>query len=333
MTAYTDMKDAVASALYEIASADPDVVVLSTDCGAAKFALFEEHLPDQLHNVGIAEQNAILVATGLAHTGKRVFVYGITNFVTARCFEMIKNTICFMELPVTILGVGAGYGYSQDGPTHHIIQDIAIMRALPGMTIWSPSDLNMTAGLTQAAHRSGGPNYIRMDKGPFDELYSADDDFAAGLTQLRFGDDVTIAATGIMVGEALKIARELDARGISAALIDVYRLKPLNVELLLSCIGDAPLVTLEEHTLHGGLGSIFCETLSDYAVPRPVKRIGIEDTYHLAAGSRQWLRSLDGLDAATVTTTIEAWLAEPVVRAGRGYAPAGTAVSHVKLQG
>jgi transketolase len=333
MTHYTDMKDAVASALFEIASNDRDVVVLSTDCGAAKFALFEEHLPEQLHNVGIAEQNAILVATGLAHTGKRVFVYGITNFVTARCYEMIKNTICFMELPVTILGVGAGYGYSQDGPTHHIVQDIAFMRALPGLTIYSPSSLNMIAGLTREAYRLGRPAYVRLDKGPFDERYGEHDDFSAGMTLLRPGDDVAIATTGIMVGEALTIAGELESRGIEAAVIDCYRLKPLNDELLLGLIGERPVVTIEEHTLHGGLGSIVCETLSDHGVGSPVRRFGIDDAYHLPAGSRQWLRSQDGLDSATVTMTIEAWLAEPAVGARRGPSPAGTAVAHARLQG
>jgi transketolase len=333
MTPYTDMKDAVAGALFEIASNDPEVVVLSTDCGAAKFALFEQHLPEQLHNVGIAEQNAILVATGLAHTGKRVFVYGISNFVTARCYEMIKNTICFMELPVTILGVGAGYGYSQDGPTHHIVQDIAFMRALPGLTIYSPSSLNMIAGLTRAAYRGRRPAYVRMDKGPFEERYAVDDDFSAGLALLRPGDDVTIVATGIMAGEAQQVAGDLESRGVSAAVIDCYRLKPLNAQLLLDLIGGRPVVTLEEHTLHGGLGSIVCETLSDHGAGSPVKRFGIDDAYHLPAGSRQWLRAQDGLDSATVTRTIEAWLAEPAVRSRRSASYAGTAAAHARLQG
>jgi len=151
-----------------------------------------------------------------------------------------------------------------------------------------------------------------MDKGPFERLYDPEvvHDFSPGLILLRPGDDATIVATGIMVTEALKVTDRLAQRGVNAAIIDLYRLKPVNDALLVSLVADRPVITLEEHTVHGGLGSIVCEALSDHGSSARLKRIAIPDTYHLAVGSREWLRSRDGLDVAAVTATIESWLTD-----------------------
>ena len=310
MRVYTDARDATFNELYDIAMADQDVIVLSADTGAFKFSEFQKDIPKQFYNVGVAEQNAMAVAAGLAHTGKKVFVFGISNFVTSRCYEMIKNDICFMDLPVTILGMGTGYTYSIDGPTHHVTQDISIMRALPGMTIWSPSDCTMTGALVHQAYQNDGPKYIRIDKGPFATFYDPQDhDFEGGLAPIRSGGDLTVVATGIMVTQALEVVEKLGDHGMEAGIIDFYRLKPANESLFLSLVGDSQrIVTLEEHTILGGLGSIVCEVLADSGVTIPVKRIGIDDKYRLEVGSREWVRSLDGLDVPSITETILDWV-------------------------
>lgn len=307
---YNDARDATFDELYQIALRDPKVVVLTADTGALMFKEFKRNIPKQFFNVGVAEQNAISAATGLALTGRHVFVFGITTFVTLRCYEQIKIDICYMELPVTILGMGTGYTYSSDGPTHHMTEDISIMRALPGITIWSPSDYAMTAQAVHLAYQTLGPSYIRIDKGPFTHIYeNRNHNFDDGLAVLKPGEDLTIVATGIMVSEALKVADGLEEHGIQAGVVDLYRLKPVNKKLLIGAIKlSKRIVTLEEHTVLGGLGSIVHEILADNGILIPVKVFGIPDTYRCEMGSREMLRSLDGLDVPTISKTVLGWV-------------------------
>lgn len=202
---YSDTRDAIIGELFDLASADRRIVLLSADTGAYKLKEFKAKLPGQFYNVGISEQNAISVAGGLAATGRHVFVFGITNFVTMRALKQIKLDLCCMRRPVTILGLGTGFVYSIDGPTHHITEDVAIMRALPEMQIWCPSDYAMAAASVREALKHGGPGYIRFDKGPFTPVYAPDEDFSPGMARLADGRDLTIVATGVMTTLALKL--------------------------------------------------------------------------------------------------------------------------------
>jgi len=307
---YNDTRDATFEELYEIALRDRNVVVLSADTGALMFKEFKKSISKQFFNVGVAEQNAISVAAGLALTGKHVFVFGISSFVTFRCYEQIRIDICCMELPVTILGMGTGYTYSSDGPTHHMTEDVSIMRALPGMTIWCPSDYMMTAQVVHLAYKTPGPSYIRIDKGPFTHIYdNSDHNFGDGLAVLKVGEDLTIVATGIMVSQALELADELGKNGIQAGVVDLYRLKPVDKRLLIDAVmASKRIVTLEEHTVLGGLGSIVLEILADNGILMPVKVFGIPDKYRDEVGSRKMLRSLDGLDVPGISKTILEWM-------------------------
>lgn len=307
---YADTRDAVFGELYEIARARRDVMVLTADTGALKFHEFAEHLPDQFANLGIAEQNAISVAGGLATTGRHVFVFGISNFVTMRCLEQIKVDVCCMARAVTILGLGTGYGYSIDGPTHHVTEDIAIMRALPGMRVWCPSDYTMTAALVRLAADTPGPSYLRIDKGPFTPVYPEGTDFTAGVARVRAGRDVTIVATGIMVTQALAVADALGQGGIEAGIVDVYRLKPANADELLALLAGPTrrIVVLEEHSVLGGLGGLVAEVVAEHDRTLVVKRLGVPDVYHAEVGGREWLRGLDGLDVAGVTASVRRFL-------------------------
>ena len=307
---YNDTRDATFEELYDIALGDPNVILLSADTGALIFQEFKKNIPNQFFNVGVAEQNAMSVAAGLALTGKHVFVFGITTFITLRCYEQVKIDICSMGLPVTILGMGTGYVYSSDGPTHHMTEDVALMRALPGITIWSPSDYTMTAQVVHLAHKTPSPSYIRIDKGPFTHIYdNSDHNFGDGLAVLRPGKDLTIVATSIMVSQALELVDELGKQGIQVGVVDLYRLKPVNEKLLVDAIKlSKRIVTLEEHTILGGLGSIVCEILAGNGIHIPIKIFGIPDKYQCEVGSREWLRLLDGLDVASISKAVLEWM-------------------------
>ncbi|MBN1359575.1 MAG: hypothetical protein JW993_03235 [Sedimentisphaerales bacterium] len=310
---YTEARDACFEELFDIASRDRDVILLTADTGAFAFKRFRKELPGQFFNVGIAEQNAMSVAAGLVLGGKRVFVFGISNFVTLRCFEQLKLDICCMDLPVTVIGMGTGYVYPKDGPTHHMTDVLSLVRTLPGLEIWSPSDYSIIAAAVRSAYRSTGPTYIYMDKGPFDSMYAPDADFSEGLALLRAGRDVTLVATGIMVPQAMRVAEQLSEGGIDAAVVDLYRLKPLNVPRLRGLLAASRrVVTMEENTIIGGLGSLVCEVVAEEGLLTRVKRIGMRDTYHCEIGDRESMRALDGIDLNSATETICQWLGTDV---------------------
>lgn len=305
---YSDPRDATFEELYKIACNDSDVMMLTADTGARKFKDFQANIPDQFLNVGIAEQNIMSVAAGLSAVGKKVFVFGIGTFMTTRCYEHIKIDICTMKRAVTIIGMSTGYGYASDGPTHHVIEDVAIMRALPNMTIWSPSDCVSTADAINKSYASGTPNYMRFDKEIRTPIY---DDGAeiCGVQKIRSGSDLAIVATSIMTSRGLSIAGELEQKGINASVIDVTCLKPMRSDILVSHLSEcSKVVTLEEHTIFGGLGSIVCQSMAEHGILKPIKQFGIPDTFHSDVGSRQYICSLDGIDNASILEGILKWI-------------------------
>lgn len=287
------------------------------------FKDFKKSMPEQIYNVGIAEQNTISVAAGLSLAGKKVFVFAIADFITLRCFEQIKIDICSMNLPVVIIGMGTGYMYSEDGPTHHMVDDISLMRALPGMTIWNVSDYTMAAVATHLAYENKGPSYLRFDRG-YNPKYTYETNFNNGLSVLKKGvrfelqnkivpelrvKELMIISTGVMVDQALKISVELDEMGISNGVIDLYRLKPLNEESFLNSIADATrIVTIEEHTIFGGIGSIVCETMAKHDILKPIKIIGIPDVLRSEIGDRETMRSFDKIDTKSIVVRIKEWI-------------------------
>ena len=303
---YMEARDAVFQELYNIAKDDPDVILLSVDTGAFLLKEFQKNLPNQFYNVGIAEQNSMSVAAGLALSGKKVFVFGIANFVTLRCFEQLKLDICCMDLPVTVIAMGSGFMYSKDGPTHHMTDIITLTRTLPGMTVWSPSDFNCIAGVTQKAYKSNSPNFIYMDRGPFEPLYSQEENYDKGYCQVQDGSSVTIVSTGIMTSQAIQVSKELLSENIECKIIDVYRIKPISSESFYnSLFNSKKIITLEENVTSGGLGSLVCEVLAQKGSSIPVKMLGITDEYRTEIGDREILRSYCGLDQNSIMKTIK----------------------------
>jgi len=300
------------SALYKIMQQDKNVVLLAGDVGAITMDDIRAGFPDRCINVGIAEGNMMGVAAGMAMSGKTVFVFTFVPFVTMRCYEQLRIDVCLHNLSVKAIGVGPGVDYSTLGPTHHGLEDITLMRALPGMQILSPCDDTQAMAFCRMAYGTPGPFYIRLDRNGQPLVYSdGQQDFSQGLKRLREGKDLLILATGKMVLTALSVTERLAKHSISAGVIDVFRIKPLNKELLLRTIGNPQyVVTLEEHSIIGGLGSAVAEVLAESSSTVKFNRLGLPDDFCRRYGTRQLLQADIGLDVEGISKT----LAEMVIK-------------------
>lgn len=309
-TIYSDMRDAFFEELYLIAKKDKDVILLIGDQGAKTLEKFYKDIPSQVLNAGIAEQNIISTAAGLALGGKKVFAHAIAHFISLRCYEQIKIDISLMKLPVTIVGVGAGFAYGSDGPSHHSNQDIAALRAIPGMRILNASDTVSLSSFPHLVYNNPCPTYIRFDKGNFPPLYNKNShDFNDGVGEIKPGKDATIISTGVMVHRALEVARQLEGQGIEVGVIDLYRLKPVNGELLLDLLKTSKnIITIEEHLAYGGLGTIISDFLSDHNLSLKFKRFGLADDNCFDYGSRDYMHEKAGLDVESLSSNISKWL-------------------------
>lgn len=310
------MRDAFFNSLYDIAKKDKRVILITADCGAPSLDKFREELSSQYFTVGIAEQNMISIAAGLALDGKIVYTYAITPFASLRCYEQIKVDVCCMGLAVTILGLGAGFAYDIMGPTHHATEDISIMRALPDITIFNPSDSIMAGNFARLSYELPGPKYIRFDRGSIPFLYSNKKvDFSKGLIHLKRGQDLCIITTGIMVHLALKVADKLSKYSINCGIIDVYQLKPIDKKLILEIVDSYKyILTLEEHFLTGGLGTAISEILCDNERNVRIKRLGICDRYYFEYGGRRHLHKLCGLDKQSIVDNIVKWMPKRLIK-------------------
>jgi transketolase len=307
--AATDIRDAFFNEVYLLAQADRRVMVLTDDQGAFALDRIRAELPSQYINVGIAEQNLINLAAGLAIGGMKPFACGISNFMSLRCSEQISVNLCAMNLPVTIVASGGGLTYASDGPTHHSIQDAAVMRTMPNMKIFNPADAMSTAACARLCHQSDGPSYVRIEKGQLPGLYAPDDNFSPGLSRLREGVDALIISTGYLTQTAVKVASELQFLGIDCGVLDLYRLKPLNTGALLTQLRQAQrIIIMEEQTPIGGIGSLVCELLGEHGLAVRVRRYHLPDAPCYRYGSREWLHQEFGLDFLSVARGIADWL-------------------------
>ncbi len=301
------MRFQVIETIYQHALSNPRIFFLTGDLGHAHREDFRKNLPHQYINVGIAEQNMIGIAAGLALSGNKVFVYSITPFITMRCYEQIKVDVCYQNVDVTVIGVGAGYAYSTCGCTHHAIEDIAIMRALPNMHIYSPSNPFEARVITEYLFTQSHPAYLRIGKGgepaPVEEYPL---EMNKGLV-MKPGNDLTIFSTGIMVNEALVASELLAKNGLSAEVINIHTIKPLDEDLIVNraCTRDAIFV-LEEHNIMGGLGEAIARIICERAPVRKIifKCFGVPDQYNQRSGSQHYMRSCYGLHAENIAQEI-----------------------------
>ncbi len=301
-----DFRDAVFSAIHRAMRRDSRVVVATNDMGAMGLDAIRAEFPIRVINVGIAEQNLMSVAGGLAMAGKVVFAYGIVSHITARCLEQIKLDICAMNLPVALVGVGAGLAYGNDGPTHHGTEDVAFLRALPGIRIFNPCDWVSTDKAVEMIAADPGPAYIRLDKEKPDPVYdAARDDFSAGIKVLSPSAPLTVFATGISTHRALAAIRMLEQDGLRVGLADVFRLKPVNEQALLDLIKSARIiVTVEEHSVVGGLAGIIADIIARNGLPVRLRPVGLPDQYLLGSASRPWAEQEFGLTPQALSKTL-----------------------------
>ena len=289
-----------------------DFLVLDADLAAAtKTGMFKKKFPDRFFNCGIAEGNMMCVAAGIAATGKVVFASSFAMFAAGRAFEQVRNCIGYPHLNVKIGATHAGITVGEDGATHQCNEDIALMRTIPGMTIISPADAYEAYAAVEAAINFYGPVYMRFGRFPVPNLTPEIKDYkfeiGKGVTY-REGRDVTIVATGYMVHLALEAADALATEGISAEVINIHTIKPLDEELLISSAKKTgAVVTAEEHSVIGGFGAAVCEALSA-AYPVPVLRIGVEDKFG-RSGKVPPLLEMYGLTAENIVAKAKAAVA------------------------
>ncbi len=268
--------------LVELGKEHDDFVVLDADLAAAtKTGLFKAAFPDRHVDCGIAEQDLMGIAAGIAAAGHKVFASSFAMFAAGRAFEQVRNSIGYPHLDVKIGATHAGLSVGEDGATHQCCEDIALMRTIPGMTVIVPSDDVEARAATRAAYEMDGPVYLRFCRLATPVVNDRPDyDFKVGKAYvLREGTDVTIVACGLMVEQALEAARQLDASGVSAEVINAPTVKPLDAETIVaSARKTGRVVTAEEHSVIGGLGSAVCDVLSEQH-PVPVRKVGVEDTF------------------------------------------------------
>lgn len=302
---WRQMRDTFIDTLFKKAAKNSNIIFISNEYGAPSLDRFRKDLPGQFINAGISEQNIISLAAGMALEGKQVFVYSIASFITLRCLEQIKLDICAHRLPVAIIGVGTCYAYSEDGPSHHATEDISVMRALSGMHILSPSDLYLCQKIAEWSCTIEAPCYIRLDRNAEDYFGNGDTGcLDAGLRVFGKGNDVLLICTGAMTKKGLEIMEQLRQKGIGVSVLDLFRLKPVSSEILEYLKKYPYIITIEEHTLNGGLGSILAEMILDHGLKTRLKRIGITDELLYAYGVRESLHRQNRMDDETLLVRI-----------------------------
>lgn len=302
------MRNSFADELLSLAEQDDRVVMLSGDIGNRLFDRYKSRFPDRFFNCGVAEANMMGVAAGLAMNHLRPIAYTITPFVTTRCLEQIRVDVCYHHLPVVIAGVGAGLCYAELGATHHACEDIALLRMLPGMTVVCPADPVEARLALRAALSAEGPVYLRLGKKGEPQVHPQPPLFVLGQAiPLREGRDVALLGTGTMVFDTLEVARRLEAQHVQARVLSMHTVKPLDTQQLESAFRDCPLVvTIEEHSVLGGLGGAVAEwRCARPQLPGRLLRIGSPDEFFHEAGSQQHARRRWGLDVDSITRRIQ----------------------------
>lgn len=298
-------RDAYGEILVELGRKYPDIVVLDADLSAStKTNMFAKEFPERFFNIGVAEQDMIGTSAGLALTGKIPFASTFAVFETGRAWDQIRQTICYSNTNVKLVASHGGITVGPDGASHQALEDIALMRALPNMTVIVPADANETKAVIRKIIEHKGPVYVRLGREKVPVIMPEDYEFTIGKAYIfHIGSDVNIIATGIMVDTAKNAAEMLSDEGIDAGVINMSTIKPIDENAILLAAGSAKaIVTVEEHSVIGGLGSAVCELVSDKH-PVIVKRIGIQDSFGCSGSAKELLR-FHGLTVENIVETV-----------------------------
>jgi len=299
--------------LTELAAQDRRVTLVVGDLGYSVIDDFAQTFPGQFVNAGVAEQNMTGIAAGMALSGRLVFTYSIGNFPVLRCLEQIRSDICYHGANVKIVCVGGGLAYGNLGFSHHATEDLAIMRALPGMVVVAPGDPAEAESATRAVASHDGPAYLRLGRAGEPAVHQHSPEFQLGRAiVMRSGDDITLVSTGAMLLTACGLADRLSSRGLSVRLLSMHTLQPLDRDAVASAAAETRLVvTLEEHSIVGGLGGAVAEVMAE--LPSPVallKRFGMASGFSSEVGDQEHLRRLHGLDLESLEQGLNPVLAE-----------------------
>ncbi len=298
-------RESYGKALAELGEKYKDVVVLDADlANATKTIEFKKKFPERFFDIGIAEQDLIGTAAGLALGGKIPFASTFAVFASGRAYDQVRNTVAYSKLNVKIAATHAGITVGEDGASHQALEDISLMRSIPNMLVCSPADDRCTKWLIEEAIKYNGPMYIRLARPATEEIYSNDVKFELGKgIQHGDGKDATIFATGVTLAEALKAKEILKQKNIDVRVVDMHTIKPIDKELIVKCANETDkLYTVEDHSIIGGLGSAVCEVLCDSA-PKKVTRIGINDEFG-QSGKWQELMAYYGITAEKIAERI-----------------------------
>lgn len=302
------MRDTFVRTLIDLAKKDKRIELITGDLGFGVLKPYWEQCPDQFTNAGIAEQNMTSVAAGMALEGKIVFTYSIGNFPTLRCLEQIRNDCAYHKANVKIVCVGGGFVYGSLGMSHHATEDIAVLRALPDVAVVCPADLVEAEAATRAIVDYPGTVYLRLGRGGEKRIHDSIPDFRIGKAiKVHEGSDVAIFSTGAIFEEINAVLPILAEAGIKPTVYTFPTVKPIDEEVIRECAaGHRLLVTCEEHNLSGGFGSAVAEVLCDGTLDARARllKIGLKDCYTSAVGSQAYLRKLNGLDAASIASSI-----------------------------
>ena len=287
------MRDTFVNTLTELAIKDDNILLLTADLGFGVFDRFIKDCPDQFINIGVAEQNMMGIATGLALEGYKIFAYSIANFPTLRCLEQVRNDACYHNANVNIVASGGGFSYGALGMSHHATEDLSILRALPNITIVAPASADEARSATQAILDCPGVGYLRLDKTISKNNQGKDTPFKLGQARIaREGNDITIISTGGVLVEAEKAADILAKNNISCRLVNMHTIKPIDNNVILSAARETGgIITIEENNILGGLGGAVSEVCMEHGItPKFFTRIGLDDQYSEIVGSQQYLR-------------------------------------------
>ncbi len=292
--------------LAELGNSMPNLVVLDADvAGSTKSALFKAAHPERFFDMGIAEENMAATAAGLSTTGLVPFINTFAVFITSASLLALRGQICYGNLNVKLGGAYAGMSDALDGATHHALEDLAILRALPNMHILSVCDAAETRWATRYAAQHDGPYYIRLSRDVMPDLYPAGHTFTFGKAeQVRTGKDAVIIATGLLVHNALSAAQALEAQGISCTVLDMHTIKPIDRDAILEAAACGHIITAEEHNINGGLGSAVAEVLAEAGTPCRLTRVGVRDTFS-ETGAYALLQKKYGIDVGAIADAVK----------------------------
>jgi transketolase len=302
------MRKTFVKTLIEEAKKDKNIFLITGDLGFMALEEFRDALPKQYLNAGVSEQNMIAMAAGMALTGKKVYAYSIVPFATMRPFEHIRNDICYQNLNVTIVGVGAGFSYSFYGLSHNGLEDISVMRSLANMTVVCPGDPLEVAAATRESVKHKGPMYLRLGKAGEPNVHQSEPiKFQIGRAiEVLKGKDATIIATSNMLENAVEAGKLLQAQNIKCRVVSMHTIKPIDKAAILRAAKETKaVVTLEEHSIIGGLGSAVAEVLAEQSSGVKFIRLGVPDVYPHILGSQNFLREQFGLAPKQIVQTIK----------------------------